>query len=115
MEEDSKTYLNDAVKLSSESSDSVSGSGFWRNGYWSSSNSRAEHASRTEVKKRYKAVEAIGDEYSKTKFRLENSKDTLEKEILDLDKMKRRLKELKKEQKSKGKEKSKGGLFSSLF
>ncbi|MDD5727088.1 MAG: hypothetical protein PHV59_00860 [Victivallales bacterium] len=108
LETESKTYLDDAVKLSSSSGSGTSG--YCRNGFWSSGSIHSNQANRTSAKKRFKAASALGDEYSKTKFRLENYKDTLEREILELDKMKRQLKKLKAKQSSKS-----GGFLSNLF
>lgn len=98
LEANSKTYLNDAVKLSSVSSNSGDRT-YWRSGTWSSSSSSNRSSNRSEVKKRYKAVSALGNEYSKTKFRIDNYKDSIERKTLELDKMKRELKRLKKKTK----------------
>ena len=113
LESDSKDFLDKAVKLSSVSSDS--GDSFNRNGFWGGggSNSRQRHSSRHEVKSRFSAVKAIGSEYSKSKFRLSNYKDELEKKTLELGKMKDHLRKLKKEQGVK--EGKKGNFLSNLF
>lgn len=109
LEAESKNYLNDAVKLSSVTTSSGDRT-YWRSGTWSSSSSSNRSTNRSEVKKRYRAVSALGDEYSKTKFRIENYRDSIERKTLELEKMKRELKRLKKKQKSKS-----GGFLTSLF
>ncbi|MCK4983755.1 MAG: hypothetical protein KAS17_12570 [Victivallaceae bacterium] len=111
LETDSKGFLNQVVKLSSVTSSS--NNGFSRNGFWGGGSSSSDRSSnRREVKDRYKAVSAIGDEYSKSKFRLSNYKDELEKKTLDLEKMKRHLAKLKKDQ---GVKEGKKGFLSKLF
>ncbi len=114
LEEESKDYLNKAVSLSGTTSGGYStvnrGNSIWGS---SSSSSRNRNSYRTEVKDRFKAAKAVGEEYSKSKFRLSNYKDELERKILQLDKMKAELAELKKKQsKAEGK---KGNFISNLF
>jgi uncharacterized membrane protein YgcG len=113
LESDSKGFLSQAVKLSSVSSGG--GNGFSRNGSWGGggSSSRVRSSNRREVKSRYKAVSAIGDEYSSSKFRLSNYKDELQRKTLGIDKLKRHLKAFKKEQGVK--EGKKEGFFSKIF
>ena len=112
LESDSKSFLKQAVKLSSVSSGSDNG--FNRNGFWGGgSSSRKRSSNRREVKGRFKAAQAIGDEYSKSKFRLSNYKDELDRKTLELDQMRDHLAMLKKEQGVK--EGKKGGFFSNIF
>ena len=114
LESDSKTFLNQAVKLSSGSNSNNGSSGFSRNGLWGGGNSSSKRSSnRREVKNRFKAVKAIGEEYSSSKFRLSNYKDELDRKTLQLGKMKSQLKKLKREQGIK--EGKKSGFFSKLF
>ena len=109
---ESKNFLDQAVKLSSVSSGGDNG--FSRNGLWGGgSSSKKRSSNRREVKDRSKAVKAIGNEYSRSKFTLSNHKDELERKTLALVKMKAHLAVLKKEQGSK--EGKKGNFFSNLF
>jgi predicted RNase H-like nuclease (RuvC/YqgF family) len=115
LEEDTKDYLNKAVSLSGSSGGGYSTTSNLSGSIWGSSSSsgRNRNSYRTEVKDRYKAAKAVGEEYSKSKFRLSNAKDELERKILQLDKMKAELAELKKKQgKAEGK---KGNFLSNLF
>ncbi len=115
LEADSKDFLNKAVSLS-ESSDGGNSNNYNRsNSIWgsSSSSSQNRNASRTEVKDRFKAVKAVGEEYSSSKFRLSNYKDELDRKTLELDKMKDQLKGLKRKQGAA--EGKKEGFFSKLF
>jgi len=115
LEEESKDYLNKAVTLSNSSGGGYSSTGNSGGSIWgsSTSSSRNRNAYRTETKDRFKAAKAVGEEYSKSKFRLSNYKDELERKILQLDKMKAELASLKKKQgKTEGK---KEGFFSKLF
>ena len=114
LEEESKDYLNKAVSLSNSSGGGYStvkrGNSIWGS---STSSSRNRNAYRTETKDRFKAAKAVGEEYSKSKFRLSNYKDELERKTLQLDKMKDQLAMLKKKQgKAEGK---KEGFFSKIF
>ena len=112
LEAESKTFLNDAVKLSSVTTSSGSHGNYWRGGFWGGSyGSNARYnASKREVKGRYKAISAIGEEYSSAKFRLKNYKDEIDRKTIELEKMKRRLKILENKQ-----DKKDGGFFSKLF
>lgn len=113
LEADSKNFLDKAVSLSSSSnggySDSYRGNNIWGG---TTSSSRNRNSYRTEVKDRFKAAKAVGEEYSSSKFRLSNYKDELERKTLELGKMKDQLKMLKKEQ---GAKEGKKGFFSNIF
>jgi len=114
LEADSKNFLDKAVSLSSSSSGGYSSSNR-SNNIWggSSSSSRNRNAYRTEVKDRFKAAKAVGEEYSSSKFRLSNYKDELERKTLELDKMKDQLRMLKRKQGvAEGKKES---FFSKIF
>ena len=114
LEVDSKNFLNQAVKLSSGSSTNNSSTGVSRNGLWGSGNSVSKRSSnRREVKGRFKAASAIGEEYSSSKFRLSNYKDELDKKTFQLGKMKTQLEKLKREQGIK--EGKKSGFLSNIF
>lgn len=114
LEADSKDFLNKAVSLSSSSSGGYSssnrGSSIWGS---SSSSSRKRSSNRREVKGRQRAVKAIGEEYSSSKFRLSNYKDELERKTLQLDQMKDKLALMKKDKNAKSGKKS--GFFSKFF
>lgn len=114
LEADSKDYLNKAVSLSESSSGGYS-TGHRSNSIWggTTSSSRNRNAYRTEVKDRFRAAKAVGEEYSKSKFRLSNYKDELERKTLQLQKMKDKLALMKKDQKAKSGKKS--GFFSKFF
>ncbi len=114
LEADSKNFLDKAVSLSSSSSGGYSNSNRGNN-IWggTTSSSRNRNSYRTEVKDRYKVTKAIGEEYSSSKFRLSNYKDELERKTLELDKMKDKLKGLKRKQGvTEGK---KPGFLSKIF
>ena len=90
LETDEKNYLNKAVGLAGDNSgekDRV----FTRGGAWGSSSTSTHQANRQEIKSRFNAAKAVGEEYSSTKFRLSSYKDELERKILQLDQMKRQL------------------------
>ncbi|MDD5698464.1 MAG: hypothetical protein PHH77_07585 [Victivallaceae bacterium] len=111
LEANSKDYLNKAVGLASDGGGSEKT--FSRGGIWGSSSTSNRSANRQEVKSRFKAAQAVGEEYSAIKFRLKNCQDELESKILQLEQMKRQLKQMKKEQETKADKK--GGFLSSLF
>jgi len=113
LEADSKNFLDKAVSLSATTSGGYSNSNRG-NSIWgsSTSSSRNRNANRTEVKDRFRAAKAVGEEYSSSKFRLSNYKDELERKTLQLDKMKDQLKMLKRKQ---GRAEGKKGFFSKIF
>ncbi|MDD5597219.1 MAG: hypothetical protein PHV82_04705 [Victivallaceae bacterium] len=112
LEADSKDYLGKAVELAGDSGGGSTRT-FSRGGIWSSSSTSNRDTNRQDVKKRFKAAKAVGEEYSSTKFRLRSYQDELERKILQLEQMKRQLKQLKKEQGATKEEKD--GFFSKLF
>lgn len=112
LEAESKDYLDKAVSLAGDSGGGSERT-FSRGGTWGCSSTSNRDVNRQDVKKRYKAAKAVGEEYSSTKFRLQSYKDELERKTLELEQMKRQLAQMKKEQ--DGKESKKEGFFSNLF